>query len=527
MNKKTKTIKRCVVAMLGASLGQAQAIDFQQTLPLEHLQPMHTVDERFQSYNVEMLEVTGGKFWKPYAAVDTPSAPAALKASAPVGMKAELFTYRPPVDLNNPRLRTLAAALAPAYVRTSGTWANSTYFADTDAPTTQLPEGFRGLLTRHQWKGLVDFSKAVEAPIITSFATSAGTRNEHGLWTATQAERFVAYTESIGGHIAAAEFMNEPNLAAIGGAPAGYDAAGYARDLQVFKQFSRTSAPEMLILGPGSVGENDEGWSIAHSGLPMIDTASLLNATEPGVDVFSYHHYSASSQRCGPLAQTSRDAALSEAWLARTDVTLAFYQKLRDKHEPGKPIWLTETADAACGGNPWASTFLDTFRYLDQLGRLAVQGVQVVAHNTLVASDYGLLEENDFTPKPNYWGALLWRTFMGNIVLASAVERREGLHVYAHCMKDAPGGVAVMVINNDRVNQNQIKLPLATQRYTLTGQGDVSSKDVLLNGTLLKLGENDILPQLKGVSAEAGSLTFEPASITFLTASQANNKACH
>ena len=24
------------------------------------------VDERYQSYNVEMLEVTGGKFWKPY-----------------------------------------------------------------------------------------------------------------------------------------------------------------------------------------------------------------------------------------------------------------------------------------------------------------------------------------------------------------------------------------------------------------------------------------------------------------------------
>src|ERR1044072_3496550 len=25
-----------------------------------------TIDERYQSYNVEMLEVTGGKFWKPY-----------------------------------------------------------------------------------------------------------------------------------------------------------------------------------------------------------------------------------------------------------------------------------------------------------------------------------------------------------------------------------------------------------------------------------------------------------------------------
>ena len=25
-----------------------------------------TIDERFQSYNVEMVEVTGGRFWKPY-----------------------------------------------------------------------------------------------------------------------------------------------------------------------------------------------------------------------------------------------------------------------------------------------------------------------------------------------------------------------------------------------------------------------------------------------------------------------------
>jgi hypothetical protein len=47
---------------------------------------------------------------------------------------------------------------------------------------------------------------------------------------------------------------------------------------------------------------------------------------------------------------------------------------LRDTFESGKPIWLTETADAACGGNPWASTFLDSFRYLDQLGRMSKRG---------------------------------------------------------------------------------------------------------------------------------------------------------
>jgi heparanase len=68
------------------------------------------------------------------------------------------------------------------------------------------------------------------------------------------------------------------------------------------------------------------------------------------------------------MPQTSPDAALSEEWLARTDQTLAFYRNPRDQFEPGKPMWVTETAGAACGGNPRASTFLDTFRYLDQLG---------------------------------------------------------------------------------------------------------------------------------------------------------------
>ena len=38
-----------------------------------------TVDERYQSYNVEMLEVTGGRFWKPYK--DIPVAGTAGPAS--------------------------------------------------------------------------------------------------------------------------------------------------------------------------------------------------------------------------------------------------------------------------------------------------------------------------------------------------------------------------------------------------------------------------------------------------------------
>ncbi len=97
-----------------------------------------TVDERFQSYNIEMVEITGGRFWKPYRS--TPDdAPAHSAADTPKGMDAALFRYRPPIDLTGARLRMLAAALGPAYVRVSGTWANTTFFADQDdAPRLRL-----------------------------------------------------------------------------------------------------------------------------------------------------------------------------------------------------------------------------------------------------------------------------------------------------------------------------------------------------------------------------------------------------
>jgi heparanase len=52
-------------------------------------------------------------------------------------------------------------------------------------------------------------------------------------------EKVLAYTKSIGGKIAAAEFMNEPTLAGMGGAPVGYDARAYGRDLAVFHSFMK------------------------------------------------------------------------------------------------------------------------------------------------------------------------------------------------------------------------------------------------------------------------------------------------
>src|SRR5690242_2019812 len=61
------------------------------------LRRVGAVDERYQSYNVEMAEVTGGNFWKPYgkqghtAAKEPPAVPPS--SSTPAGMNPDLYQY--------------------------------------------------------------------------------------------------------------------------------------------------------------------------------------------------------------------------------------------------------------------------------------------------------------------------------------------------------------------------------------------------------------------------------------------------
>ena len=278
-----------------------------------------------------------------------------------------IYEYRPPLDLSNPRLRTLAAALGPAYVRVSGIWANTTYFADTDPAPAGPPEGFDGVLTRDQWHGVVDFL-----------------------------------------------------------------ARGGCQD-HVFVRHQ-----------PGN----------AESGR--------------GVDV-----------RPGPPVAAT----------------------------PRKPVRIKVFGQLPLSGSTRPA---------------GAQGVRVAAHHTLVASDYGLLDDTDFTPKPNYWAALLWHRLMGPTVLDSGEPVAEGTLLYAHCQPGTPGGVTLLVINNDRPAARTFQLSEAAERYTLAAN-PLESRTVSLNGKPLALGPDDALPALSGAPVDVGEVTLEPATITFLTIPTAGN----
>ena len=333
---KLRTMGLCLFTAL---LVTAAAPPTQAPLPLGSLTRLGTVDERYQSYNVEMVEVTGGRFWAPYG-----------------GPKGELYRMRPPLDLSAARIRALAKPLGPVYLRVSGTWANSTYVPLQGERIDGIPAGFKQVLTRDQWRGVIGFAKAVDAKIVTSFPSSEGARAADGSWTPVQAQRLLDLTREAGGSIYGAELFNEPSVPPFGGFPKGYSAGDFSRDFRIFHAWARKAAPDMKLTGPGSASE---GTMLKHTpeneARGFLESEHLLRDNPGMLDIFSYHFYGSASVRCATTGGGTKVRALSADWLDQTLIDQALYAALRDKYAPGKPLWLNETAQAACGGSPWAS----------------------------------------------------------------------------------------------------------------------------------------------------------------------------
>ena len=481
---------------------------------LKEMKYLGSVDERYQSYNVEMVEVVGGEFWRPYKTMD--SLPSSAKAFD-FSNRDQMFRKLPPANLSDKRLMNLAKGLAPAYVRVSGSWANAVYFQNNDSAQAKAPKGFANTLTRNQWKGVIDFIKATNSKLVTSFAVSKGVRDAHGVWTPEEAQKIVSYTKSLGGKIAGAELFNEPTIPIAGGVDTNYNGQNFAQDIAVFKTWAKKEVPDMLLIGPGSTAEGIPGQSFERIIKQFVTTDSLMSARpKPLFDIFSYHYYGAMSMRAvrsGPFSIKAENA-LDPEWLQRTNVVADYYIGLRDKYNPGKPVWVTETAEASQGGDPFATTYLDCFRYLNQLGSLAKKGVQVVMHNTLAASEYSLIDQDTHLPKPNYWAALLWAKLMGTKVY-EAGKGAQGVYLFAHNIKGRNGGITLLVLNTNK-ESTTINIPANGEQYTLTSN-ELHSDTVQLNGQELKLSDDEMLPTIKGKKANAGNVKLPSASITFIT----------
>ena len=502
-------------------------------LDLGTLKPLREINPMLMSYNVEFAEVTGGTFWKAY----TPGQIAGTEefyveptSEGIAAMYKDLMQMYPPIDLYNEKLRSLAREFGPVWVRVSGTWATKTYY-DFDGTTNgQAPEGYLNVLTKEQWIGVLDFVKAIGAKLIVSVANCPGLHTAEEPWHPAEAEKLFALSKEYGVPIDAAEFANEPNMMEDTGFPKGYTPAYYRRDQDLFFAWLRANYPDCICVGPSSTGGDNISFGKGESdgkggGIEQIventcDCADLLEGTKEPLDVFSYHYYNGVSERLAsvmPSAHWQASDATGEDYLDTAMKFARTYVPLRDKYCPGGAMWVTESGDAGGGGDTWASTYLDVFRTLNELGGFASLTNGVIFHNTLASSDYGFLARQVFDPRPNYFAVLLWNRLMGTTVYDSNEPVREGAHVYVHSRKDGKEGFAYLIINNSLTNATTVELPKEAECYTLAGEnGNIRASVMTLNGNPLVLGEGNALPEMKPVIQEAGTVELAPGTCTFL-----------
>lgn len=488
---------------------------------------IRSVDEKLVSYNIEMTEITGGTFWKAYTREQIEEGKSFEISAGLENFTAleELMQYYPPIDLYDEKLRYLAHSLGAAWIRVSGSWATKTYYDFEGKTGGKPPKGYQSVLTEKQWMGVLDFVKAVNGKLLISVSNCEGDHKNGGALDLAQTEKIFDFSHKYGVDIDAAEFMNEPNMLEFSGAPKGYTAKDYARDLDIFNGWVRKNYPKCLIVGPCTTGDTTVGRIGKHltAGIGNLmktaTTEELLWGTRVPLDVFSYHYYNGISERLAqimPSAHWSADEAHTDEYLGIARENAEGYAVLRDRYVPGGQMWVTESGDAGGGGNTWASTYLDVPRTLSELGAFAAVSDGIIFHNTLASSDYGFLERESFAPRPNYFAVLLWNRLMGNEVYDCSALNGEGLHVYCHSSKKG-NRLSYLIINNSKTDIASVEIGSDAERYTLSGGGKLRSPIAFLNDKALSLDEKGRLPELDGKKERAGRIELPPCTCSFLT----------
>lgn len=456
------------------------------------------VDERFLSVAVDVDQVVGGTFWDP--------------AGGPTEVRS------PPYDFTRPRLRALAGALAPAYLRIGGSAADRTFYDVADPPAGAPPPPYQEVLSRAQWDAVNEFAAALGFGVVLTVNAGDGPRDATGAWIDANARALLAYTASRGYAPRLLQFGNEPNLFAVRAGVSGYDAAAYARELAAFVALRDAVLPGVPIGGPGNIFTR----TLLDDVVPGVAfgprTGEALPLVAGMLDVVEYHYYAAVSTRCPPVGpRVTPETALEAAYLDGVDEPAAAVAALRDRWAPGTPIWLTESGGQSCGGQLGVGDrFVNAFWFLSTLGRLARAGQAVFVRQTLSGSTYGLIAEPSLEPQPDYWAALLWRRLMGPRALALPAPPAHPVRVFAHCTRDAgPGAATVLVLNaGERPYTVRVRSRRRLAAYVVTS-GDAEGRAVRVNGRLAAAAP-DGTPPAFAPRARRGSMRVPPRAYAFV-----------
>ncbi|XP_069652838.1 inactive heparanase-2 isoform X2 [Haliaeetus albicilla] len=225
-------------------------------------------------------------------------------------------------------------------------------------------------------------------------------------------------------------------------------------------------------------------------------------------------------------------------------------QKVVNTYTPGKKIWLEGVGTTSSGGmNNLSDSYAAGFLWLNTLGLLASQGIDVVVRHSFLDHGHNHLVDQNFNPLPDYWLSLLYKRLIGPKVLAihvAGLQRkprpgrviRDKLRIYAHCTSYhnhnyVRGSITLYIINLHR-SRKKIKLAgtlrdKIVHQYLLQpyGKDGLHSKLVQLNGQPLAMVDDGTLPELKPRPLRAGrTLVIPPLTMSFYVVKNVNALAC-
>ena len=105
---------------------------------------------------------------------------------------------------------------------------------------------------------------------------------------------------------------------------------------------------------------------------------------------------------------------------------------------------------------------------------------------------------------------------MGNECYRAEAPQTEGAHLYVHSRKDGKDGYCYLLVNNSLTEDTTISVDSDAELYILSGNGNMRSKVMYLNGKPLSLGEGNALPCLDGEKVAAGEYKIPAGACAFV-----------
>ncbi|NXW36138.1 HPSE2 protein, partial [Phaetusa simplex] len=367
------------------------------------------------------------------------------------------------------------------------------------------------------------------------FALNALHRNPNNSWNSSNALSLLKYSASKKYNISW-ELGNEPNNyrtligRSVNGSQLGKDYIQLRSLLQLIRTYSRAN-----LYGP-------------NIGRPRKNVIALLEGfmkvAGSTVDAVTWQHYYID----GRVAKVTD--FLKTRLLDTLSDQIRKIQKVVNTYTPGKKIWLEGVGATSAGGmNNLSDSYAAGFLWLNTLGLLASQGIDVVVRHSFLDHGHNHLVDQNFNPLPDYWLSLLYKRLIGPKVLAihvAGLQRkprpgrviRDKLRIYAHCTSYhnhnyVRGSITLYIINLHR-SRKKIKLAgtlrdKIVHQYLLQpyGKDGLHSKSVQLNGQPLAMVDDGTLPELKPRPLRAGrTLVIPPLTMSFYVVKNVNALAC-